>query len=76
MRLTELVKLVWICDAADVADDQQGRVFERLAVLQQLAVGFVQVGMLALVLPGEVTAVPDVRKAFAAAGLGGAGLEA
>ena len=62
-------------DSIDVADDQQRRVFQRFAVLLQLAVGFDQVGVLALVFPGEMALVPDVRKALLAGQLFRAGFE-
>ena len=61
--------------ALAVADDQERRVGECAAVEQQLAVGFVQVGVVALVLPGEVVALPDVSVALSASGLGRARLE-
>jgi hypothetical protein len=57
-------------DRVDVADDQQRRVVERLAVLEQLLVGLVQVGVLALVLPAEEAALEDIRKTLPAAQLG------
>ena len=49
-----------------VGDDQQRRVLERQRVLAELLEGRVQVGALALVFPGEVVALPDVRPAVAA----------
>ena len=61
--------------ALAVADDQERRVAERAAVEQQLAVGFVQVGVVAFVLPGEVVALPDVGVALSAGRLGRARLE-
>ena len=62
-------------EAVEVADDQQRRVLEVLAVVQELLVGGLQVLVLALVLPGEVAALPDVGEAVPAAGLGDALLE-
>jgi len=60
--LTVLVKLVWMM-ALEIGDDQQRRVQQRFAVLEELPVGFVQVGVLPLVLPGEVAHLPDVGEA-------------
>ena len=62
-------------DALDVRDDQQGRVLEVVAVEQQLPVGVAEVLALALVLPGEVAALPDVGEAIATSHLAGALLE-
>lgn len=47
-------------EAIHVADDQQRRVAEVFAVLQQLLVGGDEVFVLPLVLPGEVVLHPDV----------------
>ena len=57
-------------DGREVGDHQQGRVVQRLAVLQQLLVGPVQVGVLALVLPAEAAALEDVGEALLAVQLG------
>jgi hypothetical protein len=62
-------------EARQVADDEERRVLERLAVVVQLAVGCGQVLTLALVLPGEVAALPDVGEAIAATELLGTLLE-
>ena len=62
-------------DALEIGDDQQRRVQQRLAVLQELAIGLVQVGVLSLVLPGEVAHLPDVGPPVAAGRLARAGLE-
>ena len=62
-------------DGIDVADDQQRWVFQRFAVLLQLAVGFNQVGVLALVFPGEMAPIPDIRKALLAGQFFCAGFE-
>ena len=62
-------------EAVHVADDQQRRVFQVLAVQEQLLVGGGQVLVLALVLPAEVAAHPDVGPAVAAVGLVDAALE-
>lgn len=48
-----------------VADRQQRRVLQVFAVIQQLQVRRVQVFMLALVLPCEMAALPNVGKALA-----------
>ena len=67
-------------DAVHVADDERGRVFEVFAVVEQLAVGGGEIGAVALVLPAEVSALPDVGPALTAgaepfgAGLEGVGL--
>ena len=63
-------------DAVQVADHQQGRVVQGVAVAQELVVGGVQVLVLALVLPAEEALLPDVGEAVAAAVLGRALLEA
>ncbi len=57
-------------DRLDVGDDEQRRVFQRLAVLEELLVGAVEVGVLALVLPGERAALPHIGPALPAALLG------
>jgi len=51
-------------DALDVADDQERRVLAVLAVVEQLLVGGLKIGPLALVLPGEEAAFPDVGEAI------------
>ena len=56
-------------EAVHVANDQQRRVLQVFAVEQQLGVGRLQVLVLALVLPAEVAAHPDVGPAVAALGL-------
>jgi hypothetical protein len=48
---------------------------ERFAVLEQLLIGLVQIGVFAFVLPGEEAFFPDVGRALATALLGGASLE-
>lgn len=53
-------------EAVHVADDEEGRVFEILAVPEQLGVGFFEVFALAFVLPAEMAAHPDVGPAVAA----------
>ena len=87
-RVREIVqpKLVYPADAVrpvrmdaepqHVRDDQQRRVLQRQRVLPELREGGVQIGPLALVLPGEVMALPDVRPAVAAGVLARAALEA
>ena len=59
-----------------VRDDQQRRVLQRQRVLPELSEGGVQIGALALVLPSEVMALPDVGPAVAAGLLARAALEA
>ena len=49
--------------AVEIADDEQGRIEERLAVAEKLLVGFIQVLFLALVLPAETALLPHVGKA-------------
>ena len=58
-----------------VADDQQRRVLQRLAIFQELVVRGRQVFMLPLVFPAKEPALPDVGPAVAAAVLLGAALE-
>ena len=59
-----------------VGDDQEGRVLQGERVLAQLIEGGVEVGVLALVLPGEAVAFPDVGPALAAGVPAGAAFEA
>ena len=49
-------------EAVEVADHQERQVLQILAVLEQLVIRLFQVGMLALVLPGDVPAQPDVGR--------------
>ena len=69
------VKLVWISIRVEVADDEERRVARGRPVAQELDVGGLQVLALALVLPGEEVALPDVGEAVPPAGLGDALLE-
>ena len=62
-------------EAIHIADDQQRRVLQCLAVLLELLVGGFQVFVFALVFPGEVIAEPDIGPALAAAVLFQAALE-
>jgi hypothetical protein len=62
-------------DPVDSADDQQRRILKGLPVLEQLLVGRVEVGVLALVFPGEGATLPDVGPAAAAPLRRRAGLE-
>ncbi len=62
-------------EAVEVADDQQRRVFEVFAVLEELLVGGGEVFVLAFVFPAEVAAHPDVGPALAAVGFLDAALE-
>lgn len=63
-------------EAVKIADDQERRVVERFAVLEELVVGRLEVGPLLFVFPAEMVLHPDVGPAFAAVGFGGAALEA
>ena len=54
-------------EAVHVAHDQERRVLQDFAVLEELLVGGVEVLVLALVLPGEEALLPDVGPALAAA---------
>jgi len=62
-------------EAVHVADDQQRRVPQVLTIEEKLPVGGPQVFALALVLPAEVAAFPDVGPAIPSAGLVNAALE-
>jgi hypothetical protein len=62
-------------EAVEVADHQERQVLQILAVLEQLVIRLFQVGMLALVLPGDVPAKLDVGPAGATAGFLGAALK-
>ena len=62
-------------EAGEIAHHQQRRVTQSLAVAVELRVGGGEVLALALVLPGEVVAHPDVGEALAALGLAGSLLE-
>ena len=59
--------------AVEIADDEQGRIEEGLAVAEELLVGFVQVLFLALVFPAEAALLPYVGKA-AFGGVAGVGV--
>ena len=63
-------------EPVEVAGDQQGRVLEGERIALQLIERPVEALAPALVFPAEAAALPDVRPAFAAGGLGGAALEA
>lgn len=63
-------------DGLEVADDQQGWVFQRLTVLQELLISPVEVGMFPLVFQGKVAPIPDIGKALTTIGLAGVGLKA
>ena len=56
-------------DDIEIRDDQQGRVLEIVLVLEELEIRGGEIGPLALVLPGEVPSIPDVRPAISATGL-------
>ena len=53
-------------DALDVGNDEQRRVLERFPVEQELVIGFVQVLVFALVLPGEEALFPNIGPALTA----------
>ena len=59
-----------------VRNDQKRRVLKRQGVLTKLVEGGVEIGVTALVLPGEVVALPYVGPAVAAGVLAGPALEA
>ena len=61
-------------DLVEIADDEEGRVLQVFAVVEDLAVGGVEVGVFALVFPGEVALLPDVGPTLLAAELLGARL--
>jgi hypothetical protein len=63
-------------DALDGADDEQRRIFQGRGVDLELLERLLEVLARTLVFPAEAGALPDVGPAFAAAGLGGALLEA
>ncbi|HUE69685.1 MAG TPA: hypothetical protein VMP01_02255 [Pirellulaceae bacterium] len=63
-------------EAIEVADDQERRVIQPLAVLEELLVGRLQIPVLSLILPAEVPLHPYVRPALPAFGLADAPLEA
>jgi len=62
-------------EAVQVADHQQRRVFEIVAVELELAVGGVQIAMLLFVLPGEMALEPNIGPAARAVHLVKAALE-
>ncbi len=62
-------------EAVEVTDNQQRRVFEVFAVLEELAVGGGEVFVFAFVFPAEVAAEPDVGPTLAAFGFVDAALE-
>ncbi len=62
-------------EAVEVADHEERRVFEVLAVLEELAVGGGEVFVFAFVFPAEVAAHPDVGPALASLGFADAAFE-
>ena len=63
-------------DPVHVANDERGRILQVFAVVKQLPIGGGEVGVVALVLPAEVFALPDVGPTpIASAQSFGAGLE-
>ena len=59
-------------DSVQVADDEEERVGERVAVQEKLVIGVVQILVLALVFPAEEILFPYIGEAIAAAVLFGA----
>ena len=53
-------------DQLGIGDDQEGRIFERVHVAEELDVGAGQIALLGLVLPAEKATFPDVGRAGAA----------
>ena len=47
-------------NAIDVRDDQQRRILQRLTILQELLIGFIEIGVLAFVFPREETFLPHI----------------
>ena len=62
-------------EAIQIADDEQRRVLQVLAVLQELLISSGQVLVGAFVLPGVKAALPDIGEAPATAGFGDAALK-
>ncbi len=52
-------------EAVEVADDQEGRILEVFAVLEELFVGGSEIFVFAFVFPAEVASEPDVGPAVA-----------
>lgn len=63
-------------EGVEVAGDEQGRVVQIVFVQKELVIGRLEVGMSALLLPGEESLVPHIGPAPAAAGLLRAALKA
>lgn len=55
--------------AIKIARPRAGRVIERLSVIYELLVGGREILLLALVLPGQVTKLPDIGKPVATSNL-------
>ena len=62
-------------DAVNVRHDQKRGVLQCLVILEQLLISFVQISVLAFVLPSKEPLFPDISPALATACLGGTGLE-
>lgn len=58
-------------NAVNIREQQQWRIDQEFAILQKLIVGFLQVDVLALVLPSEVLLLPDIRPPLLTALLAG-----
>jgi len=63
-------------DAVQIAEHQQGRILQHIAVAQELVKGGIEILVLALILPTEEAALPDIGETVAPAMLGGTLLEA
>lgn len=61
--LDRAVKVGFDDVAIEIADDEHGRIKERLAVAQELLVGLVEVLLHALVFPAETALLPHVGEA-------------
>ncbi|MGA2620267.1 MAG: hypothetical protein ABSF26_21830, partial [Thermoguttaceae bacterium] len=62
-------------EAVHIADDQERRILQGLAIQKKLAVGLVQVLVPALVLPSEEVALPNVGPTLRPVGLAAAAFE-
>ncbi len=62
--------------SVEIADDQERRVLQILMVEQKLLIGCRQIGVLALVLPSEMLAHPDIGESLPPGALGRALFEA
>ena len=67
-----LVKFVCTMMRSMITHHQQRRVQQIRSVLQQLPVGFIEIGVLAFVFPAEIAALENIGEALAAVLLGDA----